>query len=71
MNWTDSGGGAFPISKDWDEAGMSLRDYFAAKLVSLVPAQAAHNTRDNESNADYIARRAYEYADAMLKARSA
>lgn len=63
---------AFPVSEGIDRAptyGMTLRDYFAAHAMGIVPNQNATNMRPNESGADYIARRSYEYADAMLKAR--
>jgi len=49
---------------------MTLRDYFAAKAMPIIPAQAAHNMKPNESGADYCARRSYEWADAMLKERN-
>jgi hypothetical protein len=46
--------------------GMSLRDYFAGKaLTGLVLG----NDYGNSSDAD-IAKGAYEYADAMLEART-
>lgn len=74
MNAHD-GGPAFPggvnsVYTDIDpgqptQAGMTLRDYFAAKvlatLVDAFPSAAAN----------CIASRAYEYADAMLAARAA
>ena len=61
----DTGGPAFPTPRyergDMYSLGMTLRDYFAAKAMqghcpNIPPEHAA--------------RRAYEYADAMLKARS-
>lgn len=40
--------------------GLTMRDYFAAKaLIAL----------RNHSNTEYLAKRAYEIADAMMKAR--
>ena len=61
---------AFPYSGVGDDLnyskGMTLRDYFAAKaLQALVSLPEANGT------ADYFAAGAYQYADAMIKARSA
>lgn len=62
MSNTKTGGPAFAVAElanvKWE--GMTLRDYFAAKAMqghcpSIPPEHAA--------------KRAYEYADAMLKAR--
>jgi hypothetical protein len=44
--------------------GMSLRDYFAAKVLPIVYRNSERLTND------MIAREAYEMADAMLKERS-
>ena len=61
MNQTNTGGPAFP-TRDNDNGyyGMTLRDYFAAKamqeLVGVFTAKEG-------------AEKAYEWADAMLKAR--
>ena len=47
------------------EGGMELRDYFAANaLQSLIVAY-----KDDHSLSDQISKRAYYYADAMMKAR--
>jgi hypothetical protein len=43
--------------------GMSLRDYFAAKAMQALI--------DNDGLFSHIPTRAYELADAMLKARAA
>jgi hypothetical protein len=65
---------AFPTEADADYKGMNLRDYFAAKAVTLFTledkdvvairegAQPAH---------DVVARFCYDLADAMLAARNA
>jgi hypothetical protein len=51
---------------------MTLRDYFAAKALAQCVSQCAGDTRlPGESQAELIARRSYELADAMLKAREA
>ena len=66
----DDGGPAFPtipenyMGMDPPGEGMTLRDYFAAK------AMQALLTRISMSGGDQ-ARKAYEIADAMLKARQA
>jgi hypothetical protein len=44
---------------------MTLRDYFAAKAMQGMMVDVY------EPNCDYIAKTAYEMADAMLKAREA
>jgi hypothetical protein len=72
VSTADTGGPAFP-AHHFDladgEQGMTLRDYFAAKALATVPKQSAYSMRANESHEAYTARRAYEQADAMLKAR--
>lgn len=76
----NTGGPAFPIPgkvshydegtfKDEAFAGMTLRDYFAAKALNCVPEQNAYNMQDSESFECYMARRAYRIADAMLAER--
>ena len=54
---------AFPVSGDWSQIkdkGMTLRDYFAAKAMQELIGVL--NFTDGT-------RKAYEWADAMLKAR--
>ena len=69
----NTGGPAFPCHpeiiphRDHDFAGMTLRDYFAAKAMATL-IQVSFN-QDDEHNADLTADRAYWFADAMLKAR--
>jgi hypothetical protein len=46
--------------------GMTLRDYFAAKAMQSELVGGVHS-----DNFDVTAKRAYEMADAMLKAREA
>lgn len=63
MMSTDTGGPAFPVpDQGGAEWGMTLRDYFAAKAM-----QAMLN--DAEVFWAGAAPLAYQYADAMLKAR--
>lgn len=56
---------AFPYHGEAD--GMSLRDYFAAHIMSGL-AVAAY-TQDGIATSDNIAMYAYSVADAMLKQR--
>lgn len=70
----NDGGPAFPTTDPNYEAkyageGMFLRDYFAAKAMPAIIAQCVNDTMQGMSKADYFAGRAYEIADAMLKAR--
>lgn len=69
----NDGGPAFPHTTQWDGItpainyhGISMRDYFAAAALQ---GNIAHP--DVTGNRDDIARDAYKYADAMLKARGA
>ncbi len=62
----ETGGPAFPI--DWGDysKGMTLRDYFAAAMVS------SGTVFKNDQPADTpeaVARQAYKLADAMLEVR--
>lgn len=67
-----TGGPAFPTLADnghaMNQDGMTLRDYFAAKIVQ---AQVGNPLRLGDDDAHrLIAERAYRVADAMLKERS-
>jgi len=68
MSNTNTGGPAFPLHNHGTQSlglhftGMTLRDYFAAKaLPRMIGAY----------DAELGSERAYEWADAMLKAREA
>lgn len=66
----ETGGPAFPQKKspydERDHAGMTLRDYFAAKAMqSILDQKDAHDGRERD-NAAWMA---YQMADAMLKER--
>ena len=72
MNNTNTGGPAFPTGTGWNHAGdwvgggdegMTLRDYFAAKAMQGFISRGGHY------DCDFDAIRAYNFADAMLKAR--
>ena len=84
MSARDDGGPAFPVpDPGWLEprtvaesmraaAGMSMRDYFAAKALHQFLAGAVLPPGYDASNdLLMLGARAYEVADAMLKARSA
>ena len=64
---------AFPVNSDNyaspDSAAIDLRDYFAGQAISQIIATCANDTTHGMTKADYFAGRAYEIADAMLKAR--
>ena len=72
---TDKTTPAFP-SPRWEgwgspQEGMTLRDYFAAKAmlggINLIPHMATPKV--DKTIPQIISEMAYEYADAMLKAR--
>jgi len=67
-----TGGPAFPsgrrfqIGEGWQiEDGMSLRDYFACKAMQGLLL----DDNGDFSDRDWLAEKAYAFADAMLKAR--
>ena len=60
---------AFPCNNVIDNKGMTLRDYFAAKAMHDVN-MSNYSTASLQTRSQYIARQAYEMADAMLKARA-
>ncbi len=64
----NDGDPAFPVqdASTWQGHGMSLRDYFAAKALNGL---ICHLVGVKDGSPDDYARRAYQYADAMLKAR--
>ena len=69
---TNTGGPAFPglhPSKEchYQDAGMTLRDYFAAKAMAALVVVYT----DDKAIVDEYSQRAYAIADAMLKARQA
>lgn len=67
----ETGGPAFPLHPSADsrynESGMTLRDYFAAKVLQGMAARDAFDS--GQATPDQRARLAYIDADAMLKAR--
>jgi hypothetical protein len=76
----ETGGPAFPChpeiihQKDQDFAGMTLRDYFAAKVMPSCYAEYCTYANPHGYSKDWrmgIALDSYAMADAMLKAREA
>jgi ribonuclease I len=74
---TKDGGQAFPspgVALNGHQRGacegMSLRDYFAAQALSGIEASQG-NSGNFVSTVEKVVDRAYELADAMLKARLA
>ena len=81
MSTIKPGGPAFPVSTSneaeghqdgpntWQQPGMALRDYFAAKAMQGLLAQSLGTAL--ESDPILGAQYAYRVADAMLAARNA
>jgi hypothetical protein len=79
----DTFGPAFPVTIDFidkvgcivsqGDAGITKRDYFAAKaMIALIPMLTSENSSSEHSLFEYecISNEAYTLADAMLKVRS-
>lgn len=71
MNEND-GGQAFPRAGSGNNYsgpsdGMTLRDYFAAKALQMIVLNDVSNRPENFR--EHYSKGAYEWADAMLKAR--
>ena len=68
MTEIETGGSAFPITNalGTESYGLSLRDYFAAKAIS----GACADSLPDKLYCDVAAKRAYELADSMLRARA-
>ena len=67
MSAQNNGGPAFPVSNDANvnqQEGMTLRDYFAAKVIQGIFAYGPGSFTNQR-----LAVEAYEMADAMLEAR--
>jgi hypothetical protein len=65
---------AFPIAPGdvpyW-QPGMTLRDWFAGQAMPALLETCGYDTREKGENyADYIARKSYEIADAMMAERA-
>ena len=78
MNNKETGGPAFPCrldynnpgagKKDFSSPGMTLRDHFAG--LAMQGLIASNATYGGAPRIDLAAKDAYDYADAMLKARA-
>ena len=64
---------AFPYEESYNHSGMELRDYFAAKamqsFLTIEPQKWNEMFPDSDSMAINVPKLAYEFADAMMKAR--
>ena len=69
----NTGGPAFPTSNGGSpDDGMTLRDYFAGKAMqALITGPDVMDDHYEEETNEYVAKRSYFIADAMLKAREA
>lgn len=58
---------AFPNPHLTHETGMTIRDYFAAKAMQAIISRA-----DNRftTTLEFVGGKAYQFADAMMKARN-
>lgn len=71
MKTINTGGPAFPAGTAW--AGMSMRDYFAAKAMQGLlanPKLANENLKHGGAHSGWIEDSSWAFADAMLKARN-
>jgi uncharacterized protein YodC (DUF2158 family) len=64
----DDGGPAFPVSQFSTEHGMTLRDWFAGMALQGILAHPG--IEPDDANRNGSSELAYEFADAMLKART-
>jgi hypothetical protein len=71
MDDIETGGPAFPSPTDGmlDNWGMSLRDYFAAKVMQALLSSCDLTKHGYTTELDRRAAQSYMTADAMLKAR--
>lgn len=75
MNYTKTGGPAFPTTKPLDSwgdpnQGMTLRDYLAAKAMQGMLANPKLQEQILKAGQSWIEESAWAVADAMLKARA-
>ncbi|MBJ9597638.1 hypothetical protein GHU73_09795 [Citrobacter werkmanii] len=77
----NTGGQAFPRQQweydghntvlQYQEEGMTMRDYFAAKAMQAMISNASIIDNDSDGAVNYAASAAYKFADAMLATREA
>ena len=70
MNNTNTGGPAFPTNEGDTYDGMTLRDYFAAKVLNAALVNATNVHAANQKKLVETCKQVYRIADAMLEARS-
>lgn len=79
MSVTNDGGSAFPVLQQknahdeiemYAEPGMTLRDYFAAKVMQAIYMRLGGSPVTDTDSTGYMAANAYAMADAMLEART-
>lgn len=71
MTLADDGGRAFPHAMDARARGMTLRDYYAGQAAVAVVASLPQGIQNGlvDYPLDKVARFAFDFADAMIKAR--
>jgi hypothetical protein len=62
----ETGGPAFPPSNPGYAHGMTLRDYFAAKAMEAIITRTDNRLT---TTLEFVGGKAYQFADAMMKAR--
>lgn len=77
----ETGGQAFPRQQweydgqnnvlQYQEEGMTLRDYFAAKAMQAMISNSSIIDNDSDGAINYASSAAYKFADAMIRAREA
>jgi hypothetical protein len=62
---------AFPYNPQFNQEhnGMDLRDYFAGQILSKLIELGIEHDEQIITSPTYVSKRAYIYADAMMKAR--
>lgn len=70
MRIKDDGGSAFPEPIPSQCGGMSLRDYFAAKVMASWIVASQEFNGEEESHRDHLSSIAYAQADSMLAERA-
>lgn len=73
MSDKDNGGMAFPMYFQGDvqpQGGMTLRDYFAAKVMASWIVASQEFNGEEESHRDHLSSIAYAQADSMLAERA-
>lgn len=79
MSKQENGGQAFPRQQweydgqsnvlQYQEEGMTLRDYFAAKAMQAMISNPSIIDNDSDGAVNYAANASYKFADAMIRTR--